>query len=77
MPQSAIPAAAGHTQATGGATNEACLGALLEAEQALIREQFLFEEILPVCHGVTPHALADSPPACTAPQSPLCGAVQA
>ena len=38
MPQSAIPAAAGHTQATGGATNEACLGALLEAEQALIRK---------------------------------------
>ena len=32
------PAAAGHTQATGGATNEACLGALLEAEQALIRK---------------------------------------
>ena len=38
MPQSAIPAAAGHTQATGGATNEACLGAGLQAEQALIRK---------------------------------------
>ena len=38
MSQSAIPAAAGHSQATGGATNEACLGTLLEAEQALIRK---------------------------------------
>jgi hypothetical protein len=38
MPQSPVPAAAGYTQATGGATNDACLGALLQAEQALIRK---------------------------------------
>jgi hypothetical protein len=39
MPQSAILTAPGHTQATGGATNEACLGAWLQAEQALIRKE--------------------------------------
>jgi hypothetical protein len=42
MPQSSVPAAAGHTQATGRATNDACLGAWLQAEQALIRKlQFM------------------------------------
>jgi hypothetical protein len=38
MPQSPVPAAAGYTQATGGATNDACLGAWLQAEQSLIRK---------------------------------------
>jgi hypothetical protein len=33
-----VTAAAGHTQATGEATNEACPGALREAEQALIHK---------------------------------------
>jgi len=41
MPQSPVPAAAGRTQATGGATSDACLGARLQAEQALIRKKTL------------------------------------
>jgi hypothetical protein len=39
------------------------------AVSSLIREQFLFVGILPVCHCVTPHALTDAPPPTTAPQS--------
>ena len=35
---SRVTTATGHTQATGEATNDACLGALREAEQALIRK---------------------------------------
>src|SRR5262249_38014534 len=35
---SRVPAAAGHTQAIGEATNDACPGALREAEQVLIRK---------------------------------------
>ena len=38
------------------------------AVSSLIREQFSYVGMLPVCHGVTPHALADPPPTCTGAQ---------
>jgi hypothetical protein len=39
---SRVTAAAGHTQATDETTNDACPGALLEAEHVLIRKLFFF-----------------------------------
>jgi hypothetical protein len=41
---SRVTAAAGHTQATGEATNDACPGALLEAEQPLIRKSTFVDQ---------------------------------